>query len=171
MQLVFKITYHRMYDHYLPKLLQTIQVLHTEELWEQEKGMNSIGGIVLHICEHIKRNTARYANPDIKFEEGIEEYFPHLDISSNPLCSIIEETFANWKRAFAKAVNSKNKIEIDIHSLFHLVEHTGYHLGQVVDRVKRIRGTKFDFCQKGLNERNLKDMIENDSDLSRINGQ
>ena len=163
MQLVFQITYHRMYDHYRPKLLQAIHCLHTEELWKQE--MNSIGGIVLHICEHIKRNTVRYSNSNIKFEEGIEEYFPHLDIPSTALGSIIEETFTNWKREFAKAVNSKQNVEIDIHSLFHLVEHTGYHLGQIVDRVKRIKNTKFDFCQKGLNERNLKTMIENNSDL------
>ncbi|WP_242220037.1 hypothetical protein [Bacillus cereus group sp. BfR-BA-01380] len=159
MQLVFQITYHRMCDHYRPKLLQAIYDLHNEELWEQEKVMNSIGGIVLHICEHIKRNTARYSNPDIKFEEGIEEYFPYLDISSTVLCSMIEETFTNWKREFAKAVN--RNVEIDIHSLLHLVEHTAYHLGQIVDRVKRIKNTKFDFCQNGLNERNLKAIIEN----------
>ncbi|MDP7979997.1 hypothetical protein [Bacillus multifaciens] len=163
MQLVFKITYHRMYDHYRLKLLQAIGCLNTEELWKQE--MNSIGGIALHICEHVKRNTARYSNPDIKFEEGIEEYFPHLDISSTALCSIIEETFANWKREFEKVVNSEQNVEIDIHSLLHLVEHTGYHLGQVVDRVKRIKGKRFGFCQKGLNERNLRDMIEDDSDF------
>ncbi|HDX9590631.1 TPA: hypothetical protein ROX98_003681 [Bacillus pseudomycoides] len=161
MQLVFKITYHRMYDHYRLKLLQAIECLNTEELWKQE--MNSIGGIALHICEHIKRNTARYSNPDIKFEEGIEAYFPRLEITSYDLCLMIKETFDNWKRAFTKAV--KRNAEIDIHSLLHLVEHTGYHLGQVVDRVKRIKGKRFDFCQKGLNERNLRDMIEDDSDF------
>ncbi|MEH6891067.1 hypothetical protein V7024_15450 [Bacillus sp. JJ864] len=161
MQLVFRITYHRMYDYYRLKLLQAIHCLNTEELWKQE--MNSIGGIALHICEHIKRNTVRYSNPDIKFEEGIEEYFPRLEITSYDLCLMIKETFDNWKRAFTKAV--KRNVEIDMHSLLHLVEHTAYHVGQVVDRAKRIRGTQFDFCQKGLNERNLRDMIENDSDL------
>ncbi|MEH7462271.1 hypothetical protein V7166_09340 [Bacillus thuringiensis] len=163
MQLVFRITYHRMYDHYLPKLIQAIECLNTEELWKQE--MNSIGGIALHICEHVKRNTDQYSNPDIKFEEGIEEYFPRLEITSYDLCLMIKETFDNWKKAFAKVVKSKNNVEIDMHSLLHLVEHTAYHVGQVVDRVKRIRGTQFDFYQKGLNERNLRDIIENDSDL------
>ncbi|MCM3735264.1 hypothetical protein M3215_05385 [Bacillus cytotoxicus] len=161
MQLVFQITYHRICDHYFPKLLQAIHCLNTEELWKQE--MNSIGGIALHICEHVKRNTARYSNPDIKFEEGIEEYFPRLEITSYDLCLMIKEIFDNWKRAFTKAV--KRNTEIDMHSLLHLVEHTAYHVGQVVDRVKRIRGMQFGFCQKGLNERNLRKTIENNSDL------
>lgn len=54
MELFYKIAYHRMYDHYLSKLMQTIGHLHAEELWKQGDSVNSIGGIVLHICEHIK---------------------------------------------------------------------------------------------------------------------
>ena len=50
--------------------------------------------------------------------------------------------------------------QIDMHRLFHLVEHTSYHLGQVIDRSKRITQTSFDFCQNGINENNLKLMIE-----------
>lgn len=46
--------------------------------------------------------------------------------------------------------------EDDMHHLFHIVEHTGYHLGQVVDRVQRTTGARFQFCQNGLNERNLR---------------
>ncbi|MBY6273477.1 MAG: hypothetical protein CW346_14870, partial [Bacillaceae bacterium] len=49
--------------------------------------------------------------------------------------------------------------EIDMHSLYHLVEHTGYHLGQIVDRAKRMTKKSFNFCQNGINERNLKERI------------
>ncbi|WP_255266592.1 hypothetical protein [Bacillus cereus] len=45
--------------------------------------------------------------------------------------------------------------EIDMHS-----EHTGYHLGQIVDRSKRITGTAYNFCQNGINEKKLKALIE-----------
>ena len=48
------------------------------------------------------------------------------------------------------------KRHIDLHSLLHLVEHTSYHLGQVVDRTKSIKGQQFNFCQNGINEKNLK---------------
>ncbi|RFT66321.1 hypothetical protein D0U04_13980 [Bacillus clarus] len=41
------------------------------------------------------------------------------------------------------------------------LEHTSYHLGQVVDRTKALKGQKFNFCQNGLNEKNVRFMIEN----------
>ncbi|EEM77235.1 hypothetical protein bthur0010_26560 [Bacillus thuringiensis serovar pondicheriensis BGSC 4BA1] len=65
-----------MQDHYLPKLIQAISFVSEEDLWKQGDSVNSIGGIILHICEHIQRNTSRYKNPNIVFEKGIEEYFP-----------------------------------------------------------------------------------------------
>lgn len=49
---------------------------------------------------------------------------------------------------------------MDLHSLLHLVEHTSYHLGQVVDRTKFIKGQQFNFCQNGINEKNLRIRVE-----------
>ncbi len=74
-ELVYKITYHRMQDHYLPKLVQAISFVSEEDLWKQEDSVNSIGGIVLHICEHIQRNTSRYKNPNIVFEREWRSIF------------------------------------------------------------------------------------------------
>ncbi|MBP0724524.1 hypothetical protein J5Y03_04900 [Bacillus sp. RG28] len=161
MELFYKLSYHRMIDHYLPKLIQTVDMLTIQNLWQEEKGINSIGGIILHICEHIKRNTERYANPNIKYNEGIEGYFPSLDIEPNILSLKVQEVFNNWKKEFEKVITENNNIEIDAYNLFHLVEHTGYHLGQIVDRTKRITKKPFNFCQNGLNEKNLRTMIEN----------
>ena len=76
MELVYKISYYRMQDYYLPKLVQAIQFVSEDNLWKQGESVNSIGGIVLHICEHILRNNSRYKDPNIVFEKGIEEYFP-----------------------------------------------------------------------------------------------
>lgn len=73
-ELVYKITYHRMKDHYLYKLVQAIRFVSEDELWKERASVNSIGGIVLHICEHIQRNTSRYKNPNIVFEKGIEVF-------------------------------------------------------------------------------------------------
>ncbi len=36
MELVYKISYHRMQDHYLPKLVQAIRLVSEEDLWKQE---------------------------------------------------------------------------------------------------------------------------------------
>ncbi|MDA1522837.1 DinB family protein [Bacillus cereus] len=158
MELVYKITYHRMQDHYLPKLIQAISFVSEEDLWKQGDSMNSIGGIVLHICEHIQRNTSRYKNPNIVFEKGIEEYFPVKRQRTELLLQYVEEVFDEWGTEYIQVCGEKR--HIDLHSLLHLVEHTSYHLGQVVDRTKSIKGQQFNFCQNGINEKNLKIRVE-----------
>ncbi|AXO93547.1 hypothetical protein J8Y17_14295 [Bacillus cereus] len=158
MELVYKITYHRMQDHYLPKLIQAISFVSEEDLWKHGDSVNSIGGIILHICEHIQRNTSRYKNPNIVFEKGIEEYFPVKRQRTELLLQYVEEVFDEWGKTYIQACGEKR--HIDLHSLLHLVEHTSYHLGQVVDRTKSIKGQQFNFCQNGINEKNLKIRVE-----------
>ncbi|TPV42427.1 DinB family protein [Bacillus dicomae] len=159
MELVYKISYQRMKDHYLPKLVRTIRLVSEEDLWEEGAFVNSIGGIVLHICEHIQRNTSRYKSPNIVFEKGIEEYFPVKRQHTEVLIETVEEIFDEWGKAFIQAFAEKG--HIDLHSLLHLVEHTSYHLGQVVDRTKNVKGEQFNFCQNGINEKNLRTRVEN----------
>ena len=158
MELVYKISYHRMQDHYLPKLVQAIRLVSEEDLWKKETSVNSIGGIVLHICEHLQRNTRRYKGPNIVFENGIEEYFPIKHLSSETLLKTVEEIFDEWGKAYIQVWEEKR--HIDLQSLLHLVEHTSYHLGQVVDRTKSIKGQQFNFCQNGINEKNLRTRVE-----------
>ncbi|MGG0301425.1 hypothetical protein ABEY59_13065 [Bacillus albus] len=158
MELVYKITYHRMIDHYLPKLVQAIRFISEDELWKEGDSVNSIGGIVLHICEHIQRNTSRYKDPNIVFEKGIDEYFPVKKQRTEVLLQYVKEVFGEWGTAYIQAWVEKR--HIDLHSLLHLVEHTSYHLGQVVDRTKSIKGQQFNFCQNGINEKNLRTRVE-----------
>ncbi len=157
-ELVYKITYHRMQNHYLSKFVQAISLVSEEDLWKQGDSVNSIGGIVLHICEHIQRNTSRYKNPNIVFEKGIEEYFPVKRQSIEVLLQYVEEVFGEWGKAYIQVREEKR--QIDLHSLLHLVEHTSYHLGQVVDRTKSIKKQQFNFCQNGINEKNLRTRVE-----------
>ncbi|HDR7516315.1 hypothetical protein AB1I92_10865 [Bacillus mobilis] len=158
MELVYKITYHRMQDHYLTKLLQAISLVSEEDLWKQGDSFNSIGGIVLHICEHIQRNTSRYKIPNIVFEKGIEEYFPVKRQRTEVLLQYVEEVFDEWGTAYIQACEEKKYM--DLHSLLHLLEHTSYHLGQVVDCTKSITEQQFNFCQNGINEKNLRTRVE-----------
>ncbi|PKJ52957.1 hypothetical protein [Bacillus sp. SN10] len=158
MELVYKISYYRMQDHYLPKLVQAIRFVSEDGLWKKGNSVNSIGGIVLHICEQLQRNTKRYKKPNIVFEKGIEEYFPVKQISSEALLKTVDEIFDEWGKVFIQACEEKG--HIDLHSLLHLVEHTSYHLGQVVDRTKSIKGQQFNFCQNGINEKNLRTRVE-----------
>lgn len=161
LKLFIKISKGRMYTHYLPKFLQSIQSLKTDNLWSKEtESLNTIGGIVLHICEHIKRNSIRYSIQNHEgFDKGIEDYFPILNLSPEELSKVVQDSFDEFDSVMAKLIENPPNV-FDMHSLYHLVEHTGYHLGQVVDRSKRITNSSFNFCQNGINEKALKTIIK-----------
>jgi uncharacterized damage-inducible protein DinB len=159
--LFLKISQHRMHSHYLPKLVQSIQQLDITMLWTKEVStLNSVGSIVLHICEHIRRNSIRLASKDhVDFGKGIEDHFPDTNFSLEELKEVVKEVFNEFNAVMVNLI-AEAPSENDMHNLYHLIEHTGYHLGQVVDRTKRLSDTSFDFCQNGINEKNLKLLIE-----------
>ncbi|GCD81389.1 hypothetical protein ACNR9V_03730 [Parageobacillus thermoglucosidasius] len=161
LKLFVKISQQRMYNHYLPKLVQSVQVLDSDAIWSKEaENLNSVGGIVLHICEHVRRISIKFSvRNHAGFNEGIEDYFPNLNLSPEELLQTVKETFDEFNSVMEKLIENMPD-EIDMHSLYHLVEHTGYHLGQIVDRSKRITKKSFNFCQNGINEQNLKALIK-----------
>ncbi|MHB1682862.1 MAG: GNAT family N-acetyltransferase [Bacilli bacterium] len=156
-----RITRHRMADHYLTKLLQVIRAVNSEQLWLHDAGdANSTGGVVLHICEHVRRSANLFRKTEkLMYPNGIEDHFPDLAMSPDELAATVETVFREWREAM-HALTATVCTEDDMHHLLHLVEHTGYHLGQVVDRVQRMTGAHFQFCQNGLNERNLRLLID-----------
>lgn len=160
LELFIRISHQRLYRHYLPKLLSCIHELSCTSLWNKRApALNSTGGIVLHICEHIKRYTIRLSEPTHPgSSQGIEDHFPNLDLSPDELQQQVQEVFDEFDVTMNKLI-THNPEEIDMHSLYHLVEHTGYHLGQIVDRTKMITNKPFGFCQNGINEQNLRVII------------
>ncbi|MEX1030690.1 MAG: hypothetical protein WDZ91_11695 [Paenibacillaceae bacterium] len=161
--LFLKITLHRMTDHYLPKLTQALQRINSEELWKKDNNQNSIGGITLHMVEHVQRHINRYFEPTKnEHDAGIESYFPDAKMVPSELTVIVHDTYTSWREGMDDLITSNDQ-HIDMHSFYHLVEHTGYHLGQIIDRVQRLTGRSFGFCQNGINEINLRKVIEGDS--------
>ncbi len=149
-----------MCNQYLHKFEECISVLSVGDLWEQERDRhNSIGGIVLHICEHVSRNTSRYVDPALQFPSGIEDYFPSARLTSDELRAALSEEIIKWKIVMTGLLNNEVS-KIDLHSTYHLIEHTSYHLGQVVDRTQTKTGHAFQFVQNGVNERSLRASIE-----------
>jgi len=161
LMLFWKISLHRMCDHYLPKLLYALSLLNKEEIWVREtKESNSIGGIALHICEHVRRNMLEQQNRTMPFSRGIEEHFPQLDWTAKELGDYVQRTFVEWKNTMNRCINGHEKMNLDLFRLYHLVEHTSYHLGQIIDRIKQMKHVSFQFCQNGLSEKALREMVE-----------
>jgi|GEM_PF-717786 len=160
MELFLRLSMNRMVDHHLPKIRHCLDALNTQQLWEHEVNQtNSVGGILLHIYEQIRRHTVMYEQVGPVAASGIENYFPDLEISPEELAQKVEEAFTLWQGALQELALDESK-EIDMHSIYHLVEHTSYHLGQIVDRAQKKTGKAFKFVQNGLNERNLRAIVE-----------
>ncbi len=194
MDLFLRISTHRMTDHYLIKLLRAIRTMDQEQLWRHPSvSANSTGGIVLHIVEHVRRSAARWTERcgaecgaecateraaecateraaeaamagNAGAEQGIEDHFPDVDLSPDALETIVESVFHGWREVMGR-MPPQNCKDDDMHHLFHVVEHTGHHLGQIVDRAQVMASVSFRFCQNGVNERELRRLIENRSFL------
>ena len=114
----WKISLHRMCDHYLPKLLYALSLLNKEEIWRREaKESNSIGRIALHICEHVRRNMLEQQNRTMPFSRGIEEHFPQLDWTAGELGDYVQRTFVEWKNTMNRCINGHEKINLDLFRL------------------------------------------------------
>lgn len=159
-----KITLHRMCDLYFEKMKVTLSGLSQNDLWtESYKESNTIGGIVLHVCEHVARSCLRLKNLEDELETGFEKYFPQENKTSQELVDAFGRQLNEWKSIMYQYLKQDRLLnEEHIHQLYHLVEHTGYHLGQIIDRVQGNTKKKFEFCSNGLNESYLRNKIESD---------
>ncbi|MGG6310417.1 DinB family protein [Paenibacillus macerans] len=160
--LFLKITLHRMCDMYLPKLKMVLGGISQEVLWTEPypKG-NTVGGIALHVCEHIARSCLRLQQLTHQLKPDFESYFPVGGQTAEQLIGLFEQQFQAWEGEMRKLMRGEQRIDAEqIHQLYHLVEHTGYHLGQIIDRIQAATGRKFSFCQNGLNESYLRRLME-----------
>jgi hypothetical protein len=154
----------RMCEHYLPKLKIALDGVDKDVLWKHEMEiLNSIGGIVLHVGQHMDRHIIRYSSGG-KIEGGIENYFPDkVTLSSTELVQYITGSSTSWREVMTDYVEGKRDFEnLDIYDIYHLVEHTGYHLGQIIYQVQRLTNRSLQFVQNGINESSLKALIYRD---------
>ncbi|WP_458121609.1 hypothetical protein [Paenibacillus sp. Z6-24] len=98
------------------------------------------------------------------FVGGIEDHFPDANLSSEELKEQVHNAFDIFYNVMNTLI-TRHPDDIDMHSLYHLVEHTGYHLGQIVDRTKIPVNQLLNFCQDGINEKNLRALIEKRSNM------
>lgn len=157
-----KITMHRMCAMYLPKLLLALERLEPEQLWtEAYAGGNTIGGIALHVCEHVRRSCLRLTKQEHLLQADFHRYFPNQELIPSQVAGMLEEQFGAWQDIMSLYLRGEWVFTDEhMHQLYHLVEHTGYHLGQIIDRVQSQTGVKFDFVENGLHEKFLRQRIE-----------
>ncbi|MCL9659983.1 hypothetical protein L2089_04750 [Paenibacillus hunanensis] len=160
--LFLEISAQRMCELYRNKFSAALEQLTTEQLWIQPyDGANTTGGIVLHVIEHIHRNVLRLNERESLLPSGFSNYFPDTHETPQIIMLRLDTELALWRETVMRLMENPGMIQDDhMHDIYHLVEHTSYHLGQLLDRTRAATGVEFDFAQNGLNERNLRSQIE-----------
>lgn len=157
-----KISLHRMNDLYLGKLETSLMTLTKYQLWQPfDVSNHTIGGIVAHLCEHIRTSQLSLSRQDGSFRDDYVVYFPNENTEPSEIISKFKMQIDSWKQTMSSYIEGVGKLDIeDVHDLYNLVEHTSYHLGQIIDRSQNITGKPFNFYHNGLNEKFLRDKIE-----------
>ncbi|SFS77516.1 hypothetical protein [Paenibacillus sp. BC26] len=116
-----RISIFRMCEHYLPKLRITLDNVENEVLWKHEvEHLNSIGGIVLHVGQHIQRHIVKYSING-STDGGIENYFPdEAQTSAAELIQIITERFNSWREVMTDYIEGNKDLE-KLDSLMYII--------------------------------------------------
>ena len=164
------ISRYRIKHHYHTKLMASLDALDDEAVWEKPSdACNSIGGTVLHILEQLRRRIAVFSDEDARHEnlsKGIEGHFPQEMIPKTELMAQVTELFDQFDSVLTGIQESPDPEQEDplgMPVLYHVVEHTSYHLGQIILMAESRTGKRFDFVKNGINEAQLRRLLENES--------
>ena len=137
-------------EDYLPKLLQCVSLMSDEDLWWRPNEVsNSVGNLVLHLCGNLRQwIVASLGGVEFKRDRDAEfaargpvakaELLENLKLAVNEVDGVLA-TFDT-----AKLLNRVNVQKYDVSALqaiYHVVEHFGYHLGQILYIYKLRTGT------------------------------
>jgi uncharacterized damage-inducible protein DinB len=163
-----KISRYRIKHHYLAKLMASLDALDDEAIWEKPSdACNSIGGTVLHILEQLRRKIDAFSSEEALHEgssKGIEDCFPQETTPKTELMAQVTELFDQFDSVLARIHESPDPEQEDplgMPVLYHVVEHTSYHLGQIILMAELRTGKRFDFVRNGINEAQLRRFLQN----------
>ena len=151
---------HRICDHYLPKLRAALHCLDADMLWD-ESDPNPVGAIVLHMIVHLRGVTklllSRNTTP-----EPLEALFPVTGQAPADLVADLTAAGSEFRAVIIECRQRQQPDNVAVQRVLHLMEHLGYHTGQVVYATRAKTGREFRFAQTGLNEAALRRLVEED---------
>ena len=159
--LLLAVVEHRICDHYLPKLRAALDCADAGMLWD-ESDPNAVGAIVLHMLAHLRGVTGILASGSAR-SEPLEEVFPVTGRRPEDLVAELTATGSEFRTAISACRQRQALLDdVTVQRILHLMEHLGYHTGQVVYAIRAKTGREFRFAQTGLNEAALRRLVEQD---------
>ena len=137
-------------EDYLPKLLHCVEQLTDDDLWWRPNDVsNSIGNLILHLCGNLRQwIVSSIGGAEFKRDRD-GEFATRGPVPRAELIANLRQTMSEVDRVLegldARRLLERLKIQkYDVSTLqavYHVVEHFGYHLGQILYIYKMRTGT------------------------------
>jgi uncharacterized damage-inducible protein DinB len=138
----------------LPLIVKSLQQLSEEEIWwRPNSASNSAGNLVLHLCGNVRQWIVSHLG-GVEFKrERDREFSEQGPIPRNKLVTQLRRTVRDACRVLARlsddSLAGKHTIQglhvTGLDAVFHVVEHFGYHTGQIIyiTKLKRAQDLRF----------------------------
>jgi len=126
---------------YLPKLLHCIEQLSEDDLWWRPNEVsNSAGNLVLHLCGNLRQWIVSsigggefHRDRDAEFAARGPLPKAQLIANLNQVAGEVDEVLATMKSDRLLTRFNVQKYEVStLQAIYHVIEHFGYHLGQIL---------------------------------------
>ena len=128
-------------DDYLPKLLHCVEKMSDSDLWWRPNEVsNSAGNLILHLCGNMRQWIVSSIggvefNRDRNAEFAARGPVPRAQLVAS-LKQAIEEVDAVLASLKSERLLERFKVQkyevSTLQAVYHVVEHFGYHLGQIL---------------------------------------
>jgi len=137
-------------EDYMPKLVRCVEQMSEEDLWWRPNEIsNSAGNLILHLCGNMRQwivssiGGAEF-NRDRDREFSARGPVAKTELIANLklVTSAVDQTLAGLKdeRMLQRLKIQKYDVST-LQAIYHVVEHFGYHLGQILYIFKLRTGT------------------------------
>ena len=137
-------------DDYMPKLLHCLARMSDEDLWWRPNEVsNSAGNLILHLCGNLRQwivssigGTEFPRDRNAEFSE--RGPIPRQELVGNLLDAVqeVDQVLATLESSRLLERLKVQKYDVSIlQAVYHVVEHFGYHLGQILYLYKMRTGT------------------------------
>lgn len=135
---------------YMPKLLHCVERMSESDLWWRPNEVsNSVGNLILHLCGNLRQWIVSSVGGAEFQRDRDAEFAARGPVGKTELVANLKQAVEDVDKVLARLTAEKllvrfrvQKYEVStLQAVYHVVEHFGYHLGQILYIYKMKTGT------------------------------